>query len=196
LVTCQPHERIDALSKTALVLCQRIQNLFHYVMALWDGRRYQKLSGVPDHIVQVSAEQCLPQTRMQSLYESGRALFPVSGEVGTVKRCKHSPVICLIADCVRLKYANSMTQTHFDRVCIADCDATWLRKFDGDLGYLGFQFASCIENPCSYDNKNKVRMFFLIYVVCLFLRSQNLRMLVYVAELDLRTTATVIYVCM
>jgi len=129
-------------------------------MALWDGRRYRKLGGLPDHIVQVSAEQLLPQTRMQSLYESGSALFPVTGEPGAKTRCAHSPVICLIADCLRFRYANSISQTDFDQVCIADCDATWLRKFDGDLGYLGFQFASCIENPCSYENKDKVRIFF------------------------------------
>jgi len=141
-------------------MCQLCTYMFHSVHTFLNGLRYGKLKGIPGHIVQVEAEKYLGRQRMRALYKSGAAVFPVSGEFGKTVTCEHSPVVCLIADCLRVVYARSLNLKDFDRVCIADCDLTWLRKYDDNLGYLNFQFASCVENPTSMENMQYVRFLF------------------------------------
>ena len=119
--------------------------------------RYEKFSGVPEHIKQTSAEAYLPHARMKSIYDGGKDRFMVE-TICARKRCNHSPLICLIADCLRFRYAESIEPADFDKVCIADCDCTWLRDYDDTLGHFGFQFASVIENSQSYENKDYVSL--------------------------------------
>jgi len=119
--------------------------------------RYQKFSGVPEHIKQISAEAYLPLKRMQSIYGSGKDMFLVE-TIGKRKRYNHSPLICLIADCLRFRYAEFIEPADFDAVCIADCDLTWLREYDDTLKQFGLQFATVVENPQSYENRNYVSL--------------------------------------
>lgn len=127
------------------------QQLFFWPSSI--GSRYEKMSGVPKHIEQVDAQPFLPQDQMKSLYETGGHSFPVKAMTGKKTDVPHSPVICLLADILRFKYAASLSKDHFDSVTIADVDLIWFRKYDTALGWLGFAFASCVENPCSFENK-------------------------------------------
>ena len=141
----------SARKSRGVLLNTQMQQLFYWPSSI--GSRYETISGVPEHIEQVDAQPFLPHDQMKSLYETGKRFFPVKVRPGGSAKLSYSPVICLLADILRFKYAASLSKDQFDSVTIADVDLTWFRKYDPALGWLGFAFASCVENPCSFENR-------------------------------------------
>ena len=70
---------------------------------------------------------------------------------GKSKHLKHSPVICLISDWIRFKYAGTFTRAKCDCVCVIDADTLWLKAWTS-RGFMGCSFAACKENPSSFLN--------------------------------------------
>jgi hypothetical protein len=114
---------------------------------------YQKFINVPDFVIQVDAAIVMAKERFLALYESGKAKFPVKVASGRSKLLAHSPVISLISDWIRFKYAGTFTLATCDCVTIIDADALWLKAWTS-RGFMGFSFASCLENPTVSLNMN------------------------------------------
>ena len=90
---------------------------------------YQKFMNVPDFVIQVDAESMMTKERFLALYESGKKRFPVQVRAGQSKHLAHSPVICLLSEWVRFKYAGTFTRAKCDCVCIIDTDTLWLKAW-------------------------------------------------------------------
>ena len=63
----------------------------------------------------------------------------------------HSPVICLLSDWIRFKYAGTLTHALCDCVCVIDADTLWVKAWTS-RGFMGFAFAGCAQNPSSFLN--------------------------------------------
>lgn len=117
---------------------------------------FQTFLNTPEHITVIDARAIMPYECFKALYQSGSDNFPVQIGPGKSKKVKHSPVICLIADVIRFKYAAEVTRDQCDCICIIDCDTLWLQKWTS-VGCLGFNFASVIQNPSSLLNRNMLQ---------------------------------------
>ncbi len=114
---------------------------------------FATFTNMPACVSRVDAREVMSYERFLALYNSGKEQFPVNVAPGKDKHLAHSPVICLIADFIRFKYAGKFTRDECDCVCIIDSDTLWLKEWIS-RGFMGFIFASCMANPSSYENKN------------------------------------------
>ena len=104
---------------------------------------YQKFINVPDFVIQVDAAIVMAKERFLALYESGKKQFPVKVRAGMSQHLAHSPVICLLSDWIRFKYAGTLTHALCDCVCVIDADTLWVKAWTS-RGFMGFAFASCV----------------------------------------------------
>ena len=60
-----------------------------------------------------------------------------------------------------VRYAASIKKADADVIVVSDVDTTWMRPWDDSESPHGFLFATCTENPVSFENrdilKRKVR---------------------------------------
>jgi len=112
----------------------------------------QKFDNVPTGITVVDASRIMSRSRLTSLYESGKKLIFVQQSGGVKLENCVSPVICLLADYIRLTYAREVASRGQDitHVCVCDCDTIWLRKWDSWGRCCGHEVASGRQNPAGF----------------------------------------------
>ena len=141
-------------------ICEGLKSTANAGFAAVHLLTYQFFNNVPAHVTVVNASCIMPHGRLVQLYESGKTYFPVKVAPGKSVHMAHSPVICLISDVFRLRYAAMIRRCDFSHVCVIDADTTWLAEWTS-LGFFGFEFASLVENPSSFENidivKRKIR---------------------------------------